>query len=67
MVWKYTVNKIYLAYISVIHYGETCSITFEPSWCFDCQDSRMENGQEYDMTYTYAYSAATGEYVGTIY
>lgn len=64
---KYTVNKIYLAYISVIHYGETCSITFEPSWCFDCQDSRMENGQEYDMTYTYAYSAATGEYVGTIY
>lgn len=61
------VNKIYIGYIPEIAYSDKPYIILTPAWCFDYIDSRIENGQEINASFTIAYSIDSGKWIGRFY
>ena len=60
------VNRIYLAYIPIDSEDDQLT-SLVPVWCFECIDSRTENGQEINIPITTAYSIENGRFIGEYY
>ena len=66
------VDRVYLSYVTtktILKDSEDIKwlITLTPAWCFECKESRIEEGQEINMQYTIAYNVENGRIIGKIY
>lgn len=66
------VDRVYLSYVptkTILKDSEDVKwlITLTPAWCFECKESRIEEGQEINMQYTIAYNVENGRIIGKIY